>query len=49
MTKLGKNTVKVYQCKDGKNVEVPEAEHGFFYQDEVYVIDVQGESHRYLI
>lgn len=49
LTKLGKYTVKVYLCKDGNNVEIPEAEHGHFFQDEVYCIDVQGESHRYLI
>jgi len=49
MTQLGSYTVKVYLCKDGANVEIPENEHGFFFQNEVYLIDVQGEEHRYLI
>jgi hypothetical protein len=49
LTKLGKYTVKVYLCKDGENKEIPEAEYGHFFQDEVYCIDVKGEDHRYLI
>lgn len=38
--KLGQYTVKVYLCKDGENVEIPEEEHGHFFKDEVYIIDV---------
>ena len=49
LTQLGSYTVKVYLCKDGENVEVPEAEHGHFFQDEVYCIDVKGEHHRYIV
>ena len=49
LTKLGKYSVMVYLCKDGKNVEIPPAEFGHFYQDEVYAIDIKGEHHRYLI
>jgi len=48
MTKLGKYTVKVYLCLDGQPKEIPEADHGHFFQDNVYVIDVKGD-HRYLI
>lgn len=49
LNKLGKYTVQVYLCKDGKNVELPEEDHGHFYQDEVYAIDIKGQYHRYLI
>lgn len=49
LNKLGKYSVKVYLCKDGENKELPEEDHGHFFQDEVYAIDIQGESHRYLI
>ena len=49
MTKLGDYTVKVYECKDGDNVELPEAEYGHFFQDNVYLIDVKGQHHRYLV
>jgi hypothetical protein len=47
--KLGKHTVKVYLCKDDENVELPQEEHGHFFGDEVYCIDVQGEHHRYVV
>lgn len=40
MTQLGDYTVKVYLCKDGQNIELPEEAHGFFFQNEVYLIDV---------
>jgi len=40
MTQLGAHTTKVYLCKDEKNVEIPEEEYGFFFQNEVYLIDV---------
>jgi len=49
LNKLGKYTVKVYLCKDGKNIELPEEEHGHFFQDEVYAVDVKGQYHRYII
>ena len=49
LNKLGKYEVKVYLCKDGKNVELPEEDHGHFYQDEVYAVDIKGQYHRYLI
>lgn len=49
LNKIGKYTVKVYLCKDGKNVELPEEDYGHFYQDEVYAIDVKGQYHRYII
>lgn len=31
LNKIGKYTVKVYLCKDGKNIELPEEDHGHFY------------------
>lgn len=31
LNKLGNYTVKVYLCKDGKNVELPEEDFGHFY------------------
>lgn len=49
LSKLGKYTVKVYLCKDGKNIEIPEEAHGHFFVNEIYAIDVQGENHRYLM
>lgn len=49
LAKIGKYTVKVYLCIDGKNVEIPEEEYGHFSQDNVYAVDVKGEKHRYLI
>ena len=49
MTQLGDYTVKVYLNLDGKNIEIPEAEHGHFYQDNVYAIDVKGSKHRYIV
>lgn len=49
MTKLGEYTVKVYINKDGDNIEIPEAEYGHFYQDNVYLVDVKGANHRYLV
>jgi len=48
MTRLGKYTVKVYLCVDGQPKELPQSDHGHFFQDNVYVIDVTGD-HRYLI
>jgi gelsolin len=49
MTKLGEYTVKVYLNIDGDNVEIPIEEYGHFYQDNVYLIDIKGSLHRYLI
>ena len=49
MEKLGKYTVKVYLIGGDAPVEVPEEEYGHFYQNNVYMIDVKGEHHRYVI
>lgn len=50
MTKLGNvNSFKVYLCKDGENVEIPEPEYGHFFQDNVYAVDVKGSNHRYIV
>jgi hypothetical protein len=42
MTKLGDGTptVKVYLCKDDKNVELHESEYGHFFQGNVYLVDI---------
>lgn len=41
MTKLGgEPTVKVYICKDGQNIELPESDHGHFFQGNVYLVDI---------
>ena len=50
MTKLGKFSVKVYLCNEDKSItEVSEGEHGHFYKNNVYLIDVKGENHRYCV
>jgi len=49
LNKIGNYTVKVYLCKDGKNIELPEEDYGHFYQDEVYAVDVKGQYHRYIM
>jgi hypothetical protein len=49
LDKLGKYNVKLFLCKDGKNIELPPEDHGHFFQDNVYAIDVKGEHHRYVI
>jgi hypothetical protein len=42
MTKLGDGTptVKVYLCKDDKNIELHETEYGHFFQGNVYLVDI---------
>lgn len=51
--KIGKSwTTKVYLCYEDKEepTEIPESDYGHFFQDEVYLVDIQGESGlRYLI
>jgi hypothetical protein len=51
MTKLGDGTPKVdvYLCKDDKNIKLETHEYGHFFQGNVYLIDIQGSKHRYLI
>lgn len=53
MEQLGKDfTVTTYILEDGYSnavkIEGP-MEQGRFYKDEVYVVDVQGKEHRYMI
>ena len=49
MTQLGDNvTVKVYLCVDGKPKLLPESDHGHFFQDNVYAVDIKGDGHRYI-
>jgi hypothetical protein len=50
MDKLGEYTVKVYLCDQSEEpVEIDEADYGHFFQDNIYLIDVKGSKHRYLI
>lgn len=53
MDKLGSDfTVNVYVLEDNlmKPVKIEDpAEHGKFFADNVYVVDVQGKEHRYMI
>ena len=49
LEKLGKCKKLVYLCKDGKNVELSESEHGHFFTDEVYIVDMVGDNHRYIV
>ena len=49
LNKLGKYTVKVYLIGGDAPVEIPEAEYGHFYQNNVYMIDIKGDQHRYII
>lgn len=49
MTKLGDYTVKVYLCQNGENIEIQPSEYGHFFQNNVYLIDVKGSLHRYLV
>ena len=52
--KLGTNyTVKVYLCYEDKEepVEIPKEDHGHFFQDEVYLVDIASTTSdlRYLV
>lgn len=50
LSKLGNlKSVDVYLCKDDKLTPIPAEEHGHFFQDDVYLIDLKGDQHRYLI
>ena len=49
MTKLGKYTVKVYLIGGEELVEIPVEEYGQFFSKSVYMIDVKGENHRFII
>lgn len=52
ITRIGNDyTVKVYLCYEDKEepTEIPASDYGHFFQDEVYLVDVQGGGLRYLI
>lgn len=52
MTKLGKNySVKLYFIGDNRAQpeEVPSEEYGWFHKENVYMIDVKSDKHRYVI
>ena len=50
LTQLGDYTVKVYICgQSDQPEEIPAEEHGHFFQDNVYMIDVKGSKHRYIV
>lgn len=52
MTQIGNTQyVKVYLCKASEDapILIPETEHGHFFQNAVYLVDVKGDKMRYLI
>lgn len=42
-------TMHIHHVQDEKPVEVKEEEYGSFFSDEIYVIDLQGRKHRYVL
>jgi gelsolin len=41
--------VGVYLCRDKNLIEIPKEMYGHFFQDDVYLIDIKGSNHRYLL
>lgn len=39
----------VYVIVDEKPLKLDPAEHGFFYSDDIYIIDLKGKKHRYVL
>lgn len=50
MTGLGKYSVDVYICNDDVKLQkLSPVDHGHFFNNHVYLVDVKGEKHRYLL
>ena len=50
MNQLGADPqVKVYLCQGDAPAEIDASHFGHFFKDSVYVVDIQGAGHRYLI
>lgn len=47
--RLANYTMKVFVVQDGQPVQVNENEYGHFYAEDIYIIDLRGSSHRYVI
>lgn len=41
--------MRVFVVEDGQPVQLKEAEYGHFYAEDIYIIDLQGTGHRYVI
>jgi len=39
----------VFHVDNGEPVVVPENEWGHFYSDDIYIIDLKGAKHRYIV
>ena len=39
----------IYVVEDEKPVKIPENEHGFSFSDEIYILDLKGNRHRYVL
>ena len=39
----------VYHVEDEKPVKLDQSEYGHFYSDDLYIIDLQGKKHRYVL
>lgn len=50
LDKLGNYTMKIYVVSEENSlVELSESEYGIFYEKELYLIDIKGESHRHIV
>ena len=47
--RLANYTMRVLVVEDGQPVAVKESEYGHFYAEDIYIIDLQGSAHRYVI
>jgi hypothetical protein len=41
--------MKVFHVDNGKPVEVKQEEWGHFFGEEIYIIDLKGKKHRYVL
>ena len=39
----------IYHVKDGKPEKIPKDEFGNFFVDDIYIIDLIGKKHRYVV
>ncbi len=42
-------TMSVYHVEDEKPVKLDPVEYGHFFSDDLYIIDLQGKKHRYVL
>jgi hypothetical protein len=41
--------MNVYHVEDDKPVPLPKNEWGHFYSDDLYIVDLKGKQHRYVL